>query len=78
MDAEPWPFHGYRMATIQFIPVRALEGGEVHATSLDAPDKTVCDTSFRGWSLCRSRLSCRRCKERLHMPVENGAKAVAR
>jgi len=73
------PFHPYRMATtIQFIPVRALEGGDVHATSLSDPSRTVCNTSFRGWAASTRRLSCPRCKERIHLPVESGAKAVAR
>lgn len=61
-----------------YTPVTPRNGGEVHATSLTQPGRTVCGHKFRGWIIRPSRLTCSRCKELLVHPVQPGAKAVVR
>lgn len=55
-----------------YIPVSPSAGGEVHATMLNEPDRTVCGRKFRGWIVHPDRLSCKRCKELIHHPVSPG------
>lgn len=54
-----------------YIPVAPRNGGEVHATSLSEAGKTVCGHEFRGWAIRPAKLTCKRCRELLHMPVKS-------
>jgi hypothetical protein len=61
-----------------YTPVTPRNGGEVHATSLNEPGRTVCGHKFRGWVIRPSRLTCQRCKEMLIHPVQPDTKGNAR
>ena len=79
MGSTAGPLHGKTMAVpVVYYPVTPVTGGEVHATSLEEPARTICGHKFVGWAIAPKRLTCKRCKELLHHPVQAGAKAVAR
>ncbi len=54
----------------EYTPVHPRAGGLVHATSFDAPTRTVCGRKCSGWAVAFKPLGCMKCKATVHLPVK--------
>lgn len=51
----------YKRARVEYVPVRARNGKQVHATTLRSAPRTGCDKRIRGAVVATSPLTCVHC-----------------